>query len=337
MTSGEIQPGVPIGLVTSSFNNIPFSWEPGGPKYEKQADGLQHFTGTAVLYRNEDVDSFITLYKPVTITTVGEGLNVYIDYWGSDPSRPLVVLGTTMGQNAILVSFKRDEDWFRNQHFYDNQGNLVSTQIVGVARCAVDFIITDNVAGAAGGGGSNMSSSGGGISGGGGGTVTGTQSFVPAASDTANVQALDLWLGDPPQNIAPDTGWETLSYDSGWWATAGLGPTAGGDYFSGSQPIWTWDGVANGQEVLFRHEFSLPAGTIGHAELDLLVASTVQISVWVNGTQVMDSNSPGSPGWAVDVAGNLTTGDANLIAIMATSSSADTAYVSYKLVMVMTG
>jgi hypothetical protein len=336
MTSGEVQPGVPIELVTSSFNNIPFSWAPGGPHYEKQADGLQHFTGTAVLYRNSDVDSFIMLYKPVTITTVGEGMNVYIDYWGSDPSRPLTVLGTSVAQNAILVSFKRDEDWFRNQQFRDQQGNLISTQIVGVARCTVDFIVTDNVAGAAGGGGSNMSSSGGGIQGGGGGTVVGTQSFVPAASDTGNAQALDLWLGDPPENIPPDDNWFDLSYDSSWWQAAGLGPTGGGDYFSGSQPIWTWDGVADGQQVLFRHEFALPAGTITHAELDLLVGGC-DISVWVNGSQVMDSNSPGSPGWPVDVSGNLTVGDANLIAIMATSSSADTAYVSYKLVMVMSG
>ena len=48
MTNGEIQPGIPIGRVTSSFNGIPFSWEPGGPKYEKGQDGLEHFTGTAV-------------------------------------------------------------------------------------------------------------------------------------------------------------------------------------------------------------------------------------------------------------------------------------------------
>lgn len=329
----ELVPGVPEFLVINSFAGIPFSWVNDQPTFQHR-DGLETYSGQIIVYHPQYVYGLQNVWRPVTITQCGEGQNVYVDYWGPDPSAEFVYKGQLIAAHAILSEFSQQA-----YQFYRVPDPIEGPNFAGVARCQITIIIADPAADTGGGGGGGGGGDGNGSSQG-DGTIQGTTTAVLAPSDSVNVQCLNLWNGETNDEEPTDPDWFDPGYDSGWWPAAAQAFTSGGDFFSGTQPIWYSDGSADGQRCLFRHAFDVPAVpaglTVAAVQLDVLV-SNCTIDVWFNGSMLISGISPGSPGWAIDVGGNLQAGTANLIAIGADSSSDNSTYISYKLVIVYAG
>jgi len=325
MTFPELEPGVevpadppaPDDTVSSSFDGIPFSWKPGGPVWEKR-DGLDHYSGSIICFRPADVSALEQRYRPVTITTAGDGMNVYVDYWGTDPSHVLYVMGQHIADHAILMSFRQSDYGF--QLVVPTPGDF---RRYGIATVDVDFVITDAAAESGGGGGTT--------GGGGGGDVVGPGSMVPIASDTANTQAYSLWNPDTSDNFSPPTDWFDPSYDSGWWMPGITADTGGTAWRAYSQAVWSGATQDSTEQTLFRHSFSLNVTTITAAQLVVLGDCTV--TVWVNGTEVATDQVYFPTLGSVTITNSLfDVSGPNLVSIQATARDAS-AWLSYYLTL----
>ena len=139
--NAELQPGLLLNAITSAFDGIPFSWKPGGPTWEKK-EGLVHYSGQILVFRPADVSALAQRFRPVAVTSIGDGTTVYVDYWGADPSAPLQIFGRVVANNAILISFRQGQYQFR-EVIDPATGTVIST--LGLAECEADFVVTDNV------------------------------------------------------------------------------------------------------------------------------------------------------------------------------------------------
>jgi|SRR5215471_1977364 len=114
---------------------------------------------------------------------------------------------------------------------------------------------------------------------------------------STSAKARSLWSSG--SNSAPPAGWNQPSYNDSTWSAAVVASTSSGsDAVAGSSPIWaTASPAALTEEVLLRHTFALPSGTISQATLQVSVDGSYA-GIWLNGSII-----PGSDGFA-----NLITG-----------------------------
>lgn len=139
-----------------------------------------------------------------------------------------------------------------------------------------------------------------------------------------------------PPGLGPPAGWERWpegEYDDGGWdgaATADAGPHPP---VPGTARLWhSPRPQAAGEEVLIRQRFSLPAGDLTVATLDISADNEV-VGAWVNNVQVYQGSGDwvNIPFWP----GILEAGGVNLIAVHVKSTGdggpSDYAWVSFKI------
>src|SRR5262252_3398523 len=137
----------------------------------------------------------------------------------------------------------------------------------------------------------------------------------------------------------PPAGWQTVGFnDSGWSAAVPSSVTSGLDpIFSPSNAIWNASSASSAtQQALTRQTFTLPAGTISTATLQLQNDDYCPLGAYLNGVLLPGSQqaptSTGSPrSWTITPS-QLTTGGSNLIAVSGSNNHAAlVAWIAYKL------
>ena len=125
-------------------------------------------------------------------------------------------------------------------------------------------------------------------------------------------RVLRLWHG--AGNDAPPTNWAILGFDDGAWApSVQVSVTGPADQVSDRLTP-----QSNTEQILIRKVFTLPAGAIQAATLNVAGTESVP-DIYVNGTRVggHDSASSESSGESHDVASLLVAGGPNVIAVRA--------------------
>jgi hypothetical protein len=136
-------------------------------------------------------------------------------------------------------------------------------------------------------------------------------------------------------NSAPPANWDQPSYsDSSWGAAVVAGMDAGDVAPSGSSAVWATSAPASTtEEVLFRHTFNLPTGTLATASLDLAANDTLADNLThVNGGTV--STPLASAGairtFSIPIS-MLTAGGSNVLAYWGKNTAGTKAWVGWRL------